>query len=500
MNRQDAVLILIVLGLSGGLAPCMAAEAGDPNHPSSIVHHPSNAIIKSIEFTGNHKFKGHVLRERLGFELGDPLDPYLAEGGRLTIAEVYRKIGFPFVQVSLDRERLADGHLFYTIDEGPRVQIESIDFVGNEAFGAGVLRQVIKMKQKKWLLWPVYYTEGAIDEDLDRLRTFYYNHGYLDYTIRQETEFAEDKSGVSITFFIEDGPLYHVSAIRFTGNTHFTTDQLREKIETGEGQAYLKPTADRDAKAVVQLYREQGYVDAEVRQVPRFTSKTQDNEVTLEFEVTEGRQFRLGRIEVTGNETTRDKTIRRVLDEYGFTPGELYNARLAPKEGGGILEKYVQRAASAQETLIRPVTPPDGDPNRKDARVNIEEGMSGVIIPGIGMSTDSGVIGRLVFRQSNFDISDWPDSLAELFSMKSFRGAGQTLSVTLEPGTHVSQYYVSFSDPYWRDKPVEFDLTGRSWQRYRESYDEKRLRGDVGFEQRLENRWRRSIGFRAENV
>jgi outer membrane protein insertion porin family len=123
-----------------------------------------------------------------------------------------------------------------------------------------------------------------------------------------------------------------------------------------------------------------------------------------------------------------------------------------------------------------------------------------MIIPGVGISSDSGVVGRLVFRQQNFDISDLPESWGEFLSMKSFRGAGQSLSLTLEPGTQYSQYYVSFTDPYWRDRPIEFNLLGRSWERWRESYDEERLKGAFSFEQRLRNRWRRSLGFRAENV
>jgi len=497
---QDAVRILVSFGLIGCLSPCVAADAGDSNQPSSIIHQQSTEIVKSIEFKGNRKFKDHVLRERLGFELGDRLDPFLAEGGRATIAEVYRKIGYPFVKVSLDKERMADGHLLYTIDEGPRVQIDKIDFVGNDSFNDGTLRQVIKTKQRKWLLWPSHFTEDAIDEDLDRLRDFYYNHGFLDYHILAEKEFALDGGGVHLVFTIDEGPVYHVGQIRFVGNTRYTDEQLRERIELREGQVYLKPAAQRDARAIAQLYREQGFVDADVRQTPRFTTREGDNLVAVEFEATEGKQFRIGRIEVTGNETTQDKVVRRVLDEYDFTPGELYNAKMAPKEGGGLLEKYVQRSAAAQEVMIRPVNPPDGDPNRKDVRVNVEEGMTGVIIPGVGFSTDHGVVGRLVFRQQNFDVMDWPDSLSEFLSMKAFRGAGQTLSVVLQPGTQYSQYGVDFADPYWRDRPVELDVGGRSWERFRESYDEKRLKGTVGFEQRLEDYWRRSIGFRAENV
>jgi len=74
------------------------------------------------------------------------------------------------------------------------------------------------------------------------------------------------------------------------------------------------------------------------------------------------------------------------------------------------------------------------------------------------------------------------------------------LSLVLEPGTVYSQYGVDFVDPYWQDRPIEFELGGRSWKRFRESYDEARLRGTFGFERRLDNYWRPSIGFRAENV
>ena len=458
-------------------------------------------IIKSIEFEGNRKFKDHVLRERLGFELGDRLDPFLAEGGRLTIAEVYRKIGYPSVEVSLDRERLEEGHLLYAIEEGPSVQIGDIDFVGNDRFRNGTLKQVIKTTERKWLLWPFYYTEEAIDEDLHRLRDFYYDKGYLDHEITAETELSPSGEKVYVTFAIEEGPLYHVAEIAFVGNTQFTDEQLRALIELEVGDVYMQQEATRDARELANLYREHGYVDAVVRQSPKFTPEAEENLVIVEFDVREGRQFRIGRIDVTGNEVTKDKVVRRVLDEYGFTPGELYDAKLAPKGGGGILEKYVQRAATAQTAMIRPIPPASEDPNVRDVRVDMEEGMTGLIRPGVGFSSDHGIMGQLIYQQNNFDITDWPESLAEFFMpWKAFRGAGQRLSLRLEPGTRYSQYSINFVDRYWRDEPITLDVLGRSWERWRESHDEERLKAAVGLEQRLEDRWRRSIGLRVENV
>lgn len=498
---QDAIVILLISCLVGIASPCIAVGAADPNQQSTVDSQQSKAIIKSIEFEGNKKYKDHVLRERLGLQLGDRLDPFLAEGGRLTIMEVYRKVGYSSVKVSLDRDRLADGHLLYLIEEGPRVQIGNIDFVGNDSFGAGTLRQVIKIKEKKWLLWPYHFTEDAVDDDVERLETFYYGQGYLNYKIKSETELSADGETMDVTFVIEEGPLYHVAKIVFSGNAHFTEEQLREDLEAREGDVYLKAKADRDVRVIEQRYREIGYVDALVRQSVKFTPQVEENLVNVSIEVHEGRQFRIGRIDVTGNETTKDKVARRVLDEYNFTPGELYDAKRAPKEGGGRLEKYVQRAGGAQQVMIRPVAPEDGDPNRKDVRVDMEEGMTGMIRPGVGFSSDNGVLGQLIYQQQNFDITDTPEDFGEwLMPWKPFRGAGERFSIRLEPGTKYSQYSANFVDPYWRDEPITFNTLGQSWKRYRESYDEKRLKGGFGFEKRVDEQWRRSIGFRAEEV
>jgi outer membrane protein insertion porin family len=514
---QDAMFVLlaalVLTGSNSGRVTAAEKEATTPGAASQAVQPPTAGtaapapsskaeIIKSIEFEGNRKFKAHVLRERLGFQLGDRLDPFLAEGGRVTIMEVYRKVGYPSVKVTLDREKLADGHLLYLIEEGPRVQVSSIEFAGNDSFSARTLRQVIKLKQRKWLLWPTYYTEDAVKEDTDRLRDFYYGQGYLDYKITSQTEFNGDGSRVHVVFIIEEGPVYHIADIVFTGQTLRTAEQLQAKIKTKVGDVYKKPKADRDAREVANIYREQGYVDADVRQTPKFSPETEEFLVVVTFTVREGKQFRIGQVEVTGNETTKDKAVRRILDEYGFTPGQLYNAKMAPKEGKGLLEKYVERGVISDQAMIRPVAPaPGADPNSRDARVDIKEGMTGMIRPGVGFSSDNGIIGQLIYDQRNFDITDTPQSWDEVFfPWKAWRGGGQRFSVRLEPGTKYSAYTVDFQDPYWNDQPITLDVQGRSWKWFRESWDESRLKGAFEFEQRLANYWRRSIGFRAENV
>jgi outer membrane protein assembly factor BamA len=146
------------------------------------------------------------------------------------------------------------------------------------------------------------------------------------------------------------------------------------------------------------------------------------------------------------------------------------------------------------------ITPAGKSPGQRDAQVNIIEGKTGMVMLGAGVSTDSGVIGQFTFEQRNFDISDRPKSLSDFVTGKAFRGAGQTLRISLMPGTEVSQYSISFTEPYLNDKPVSLDLAGSSWKRFRESYIEGRTKGFVGLEQRFTDKWRQGIGLRVESV
>ena len=484
--------------------------ASDPNNnptappgqtgPAPTAEVIPTVIIRSIEFVGNKKYTDKILKQRIGIELGERYDPFLAEGGRRTIIDVYQTVGYTFVHVEWDKEQARHGRLLYVITEGPRVKIHAVRFVGNKAFSRGTLGKLLKTKQSRWLVMPGYYSDQTVRDDAEKLRSFYYKKGYLGYDVQVHTEFAANREGVVITFQIHEGPPYRVAQIVYTGNRLLSTEQLRAATELAEGRIYQKDKAEIDAKHVVGIYREKGFIEADVRQSPKFQPDVNDNRVTVEFAITEGRQFRIGRIEVTGNEVSQDKSVRRVLDEYGFTPGQLYNAKLAPPQGSGTIDRYVQRAVLAEQVLIRPEPAESGDPNQKDVRVDITEGMTGMIMPGVGVSSDSGVMGQLIYTQNNFDIKNWPQTWSEFFSMKGFRGGGQSLRIALEPGTEVSRYSVAFTNPYFRDKPISLELAGRKYKRFLESYNEGRLAGQVEFEHRQWGRWRKILGFRAENV
>lgn len=451
-------------------------------------------IVRSIVFVGNREVEASKLKKKLDLKIGNYLDPVLAESGRKAIVEFYQEKGFAFATVMLDTEQLKVGKLIYTIEEGPRVRVDAVSFTGNSAVKTKTLKKAVKTAEKRFLVMPGFYVEQELAKDVTRLQKVYYDRGFLDSSITVRKAFNEDKSKIRLSFVIDEGSTYSIEKITITGNEHFDVSQLQAELKIEQGQVYNERKVVTATEMLLKLYRENGFIDAKVEYGRRFISKSR---VNIDFTITEGERFRIGRVDISGNEETQDRVIRRVLDEYDFQPGNWYNADIARGDGSGELEKYVRRMAVTESATI---TPGGQVAGQRDAQVNIIEGQTGMVMLGAGVASDSGVIGQLIFEQRNFDIKDWPESFGEFIRGKAFKGAGQTLRIALEPGTELSRYSINFTEPYFRDRPITLNVVGESFEWERESYDEQRLRAFVGFEERYKNRWRRGIRFRAENV
>ena len=475
--------------------------------------------VESIEFVGTRTYKDGRLVPLLSFEKGDYADAVLVDFGREDVEKFYLKKGFAFVEVTFDADKLAEGKVVYTVSEGRRVRVKKVMFEGNSALKSDKLKQAVKSDDKKWIFWSGYYSRQKVQADEDKLTDVYQNRGFLDYRVTSREEFSADRSAVRVTFEIDEGPVYVVRSVKLSGaekiyqlGLDVDEQALQSRLKLSGGQVYRKRTVESDRRRLLELYRESGFIDASVKpdfyrvlgaggvvEGGEFSSRAA---VDVEFAILEGEQFRIGRIDVTGNRQTQEKVIRRVLDEYGFQPGRLYNAEVARGDGSGALEERIRRMAYTEEATITAL--PGYERGQKNAEVHVRDGRTGMWILGAGIGSDSGFIGQVILDQKNFDISDWPEDFGDFIRGESFKGAGQSLKVALQPGTTVSEYLVSFNEPYFQGKPISQDVIGSSWQRARESYDEGRLKGYLGFSERYDKRyrgnWRKSIGFRVENV
>jgi outer membrane protein insertion porin family len=491
-NFIKTILIIFFLTIFAALQGCKSSQEIRLRNLQTEGNYGRGNIITSIDFTGNRTFSEKKLKKQLDFKIGERFDSILIDSGKYELSEFYRKNGFAQVEVTLDTSELAQGKITYVIDEGTQFKIKSVKFRGNKAIKTSDLKSVLKTKTRRWFVLPSYYTKEKIDADVKKLQQVYYERGFLNYDI-------EALGRSNITFLIDEGPQYKIGKIEVTGNTYFDEETLLAKFQLKSGDIFYPLKAQAQARRILNLYRENGFVDARVNQQHVFTESDRDV-VDLVFRVTEGKQFRIGKIEITGNAQTQDKVIRRVLDEYGFSPGQIYNAQMAPPEGQGELERRVQSATLSEDVSITPVTPEQNPDERLDAVVNVQEGLTGMWNPGVAYGSDNGFYGQLIWTQRNFDILDWPESIGEFVTMQAFKGAGQQLTIELRPGVEVSTYLVSFTEPYLMDRPTSLNITGSSWERWYRSHDERRTKGVFSFQKRYRSRWRNNLGFRIENV
>ena len=451
-------------------------------------------LVRSIEFKGNAKYKDARLLKAIGFKRGDYLDVFQLRSGVETITELYHKAGYSFAEILVDERNIPEGKVAYVIKEGKRIKVNSVTFEGNASFSSKELLKAMETRKRKFVFFPVYFNEEKLTEDIDKIQEIYQKHGHMNASVQANTKFGDDKKGVAVVFVINEGPVYLIEQINISGNTFIDTASLRSEMKFVEGDVYSEEQGELGRRKISSRYLKQGYIDVQVNLERSFISV---GKVIADYEIVEGERFRIGQVVVTGNETTHDKVVRRILDEEGFKPGQWYDADGARGDGQGELEKDLRRLVLTESAFIKAV----GDnPYQRDAHVNIIEGQTGSIMLGAGVASNEGLIGQLIYDQRNFDIFDWPKNAKELFTGKAFRGAGQRFRISLEPGTEQSRFSVSFSERYLYDKPVGLDVLASKYERGRESYDEERLKGYLGFEKRYPNKWRRGISFRAETV
>ncbi|MCF7955063.1 MAG: outer membrane protein assembly factor BamA [Phycisphaerae bacterium] len=454
-------------------------------------------LIRSLNFNGNKAFKDGKLRNKTSLKKGDYLDLFIVRNSVKSLLDLYHEKGFADVKIELDADGLEKGEVVYSITEGRRVKIKKITFAGNESLSGKELAKAIDTKKRKYIFWSGFYNADVVAEDVVLLEKVYQKRGFLNVKVSVEPEFAENRKSVSLVFTIVEGGVYYISEISINGNEFFDNSVLTENMRLETGGIYSKEYGDFDAGKMLNRYLEAGFVDASVEHRRMFSDTGKS--LSVVFDVSEGERFRIGKISITGNEEVHGKVVRRVLEEEDFIPGEWYNADMARGDGSGELEKFVQRKVMTESAVIS-AKPSDGTPGKRDAQVNISEAQTGSIMLGAGVASNSGLIGQVVLDQRNFDIFDTPESFSEFISGQAFKGAGQRMRISLNPGTRQSSYSISFTEPYLYDKPVSLDTIASSFERAQESYDENRTKGYIGLEKRYRDDWRRGISFRAENV
>ncbi|PYL86573.1 MAG: outer membrane protein assembly factor BamA [Verrucomicrobia bacterium] len=409
-----------------------------------IVAVQTRAMLNEIQIDGATRISPKKLRKNLGVKLNTPLREEDLEKGRQKIVETYQAHGFNDVEVTVHIEPIdatrGTSRAVYTVNEGIKGSITSVRFEGNAHFSDRVLRKQMKTRQKT--IFAFVDKSGRLDEtqlqdDLQKIREFYQNHGYVDVAVRDVRKERTSGGALQIVIVVDEGPLYHVGKISFVGYKATNEQKLRALLKMKEGDVYSAKAIKDDAKAMADAYGSGGYVDLTV--IPE-SSPAHGGLIDLTYRIEEGQRSYVERINIIGNTRTKDKVIRR---EVLIAPGDVFNTVRVETS-----KKRLENLGYFSKVETFPVD--TGVEGRKNLDIQVEEKRTGSLNFGAGFSTVDSLIGFIELTQVNFDITNWP----------SLTGGGQKFRIRLQGGLQRKDAEVVLTEPWFMDRPIAVSFSG----------------------------------------
>jgi outer membrane protein assembly complex protein YaeT len=458
--------------------------------------------LREVRFEGNEQLAERKLERELPFAAGEPVTGVTAQAGLQALLEAYRSEGFHRAEVTFDPNGLRrSGVLVYAIREGPRAYLDDIHIRGNTYFTSLWLRLSMVSKERFWPFVRGAYNPEQLQRDVEMIRNKYIAEGFLDAEVALlPPAFDDERREVEITIVIKEGPRFRVNEVIFKGTTVFRGEDLRERLALQRGEFATAESLQRDVEKIENTYGEVGFIDARVQLRKVFVDPRSElpdwardldtpGLVDLEYTVTEADQYRIGMIDIRGNDVTQTRVIRR---ELTFFPEQLYNAVAVEDSKGRLLDSTLFSKVKIEPT------------NRfgdiVDVLVEVEETESGRMMFGVGLSSNSGLVGTISITERNFDITNPPTSWRDVTAGRGLRGAGQYFNIAAEPGTELSRYFVDWREPYLFDLPYSLGTRGYFYTRDQGEYNETRYGGVVSLGHRFPNRWYAEVSSRIEGV
>ncbi len=408
--------------------------------------------IRDIRIAGNKKIKERQIRGAIQWHEGRSFYREAYGEERDAVLALYRSKGFLNTTVEIVVEPVAPGEVrvTYAIAEGKKARISQVNFVGNEALGRRKLKKVVKTRPS-FLFFGGRYDQDKFENDLVQVLNAYGDVGRLEARIAA-TDFNYSKNGkkLSIDIGIAEGPEYHLDTLDLADNVAYRDDELLPRVKVKPGDVHNRGQVAADAESIQKLYRDSGYVKAQV--LPQVTLDREKHTTKVSHQVQEDELRYLREVRVTGNSITRDEVVRRNIL---LKPGERYDGSL--KDASDRRLESSQYFESHQLRL--------GNVEENDRFVNlladVVEGKTGDFNFGAAFNTDEGIGGFGEMKLRNFDLTDWP----------TFSGGGQILNASTFIGTNRTSYRLGLTDPEFLGYPFSlgvdvfkesFTGTGRS--------------------------------------
>ncbi len=428
-----------------------------------VVERP---VVRTIKYEGNKSVSVSDILDRykdrkVGLVVESQYDPNKVQRAKNVLIELLAEHGHLAAKVDPQIKRVPPSSLELTfkIDEGPKVKVGEITVVGNTVFSDRDVTRAMKNMHPIGIphsilfesLFAKTYDPGKLDEDKSRVQVFYQEHGYFTARVTDSMVTMRKTGGegmhiplihpnkpgtaADITIDIEEGKLYHLNNITFTGVKFFRTPEalMTPLFQMSKGDVFSTAKLRKGLENMRKLYGDFGFIDFVAE--PSFDPIPATGLMDMSLSVDEGKQFFVRRIDFTGNTTTRDKIIRRqlLIDE-----GQIFNNRL--------WELSILRLN--QLGYFEPLKAEDAADIKRDTKTNTvditlkvkERGRNSIQLNG-GVS---GIAGSFIGAS---------------YSTNNFLGLGETLSFSSQIGTRISSVQFGFTEPYFLDKALTTGFT-----------------------------------------
>jgi len=394
-----------------------------------IVTVQERAAIAQIEFSGNKSFPTDKMKEGLkqvGIAESQIFDKSQLDRAEQEIKRQYLSQGkygatVKTVVTPLERNRVA---VRFDIEEGAVSKIRDINIVGNKAYTIEDLRAQFLLTTPNWMSWwnkDDQYSKQKLNADLETLRSFYMNQGYLEFNIDStQVSITPDKKDIYITINITEGEKYTISEVKLAGETLVPEDELRQLIQVQTGDTFSREKVTQTSKAISDRLSNDGYAFSNVNPVPDINKEKHTAAFT--FFVDPGKRVYVRRINVVGNTRTRDEVIRREVRQ-------LESAWYASNKINRSKERITRTDFFSDVNVETPAVA--GTADQVDLNISVTEKSTGSVQFGAGLSSNEGVVFGITVNQNNF------------------LGTGNRVSAQVNTGKVNTTYSLSYTDPYF---------------------------------------------------
>jgi len=425
-----------------------------PQGKSVVFVVAERPFIKRIDLKGNKEQKEDDLRPQLSVKPYTILNLNTVSETVEKLTVYYQSKGFFNVQINYSVAYEDNGQaavIVYTIVEGKKVYIKTITFQGNKGFSERTLKSIMETNEKGFFSWFTLsgiYKKELLEQDLEKLSAYYYNHGYLkakvgEPTVRHEGEW------LYVTIAIEEGRQYKMGNIDIKGDFIQPKEKLKAALSIPKEKFYNREIIRKDILKLTDIYAGEGYAFAEIS--PQISEDPSVPKVDLVYEIRKGSKVYFERIDIVGNTKTRDKVIRREfkVDEKG-----LFDAVALRKSN-----ETLHRMDFFEEVNIS--TSPGSQEDRMKLKVEVKEKMTGSFSVGAGYS---GVDQFVLMGQ---------------IAQRNLFGRGQRLSLDAMLGGRTNRYNLTFVEPYLFDTRYSLSVNLYNWLRIWDQYTKNSFGGTV---------------------